>query len=77
MRVVSQNKKIDVPYEYSVFSINNRSSQYIITSCTYGDSMEFNLARFQEEGEAIKGLEDLRNSYLAGDTCYEFKNNYH
>ena len=75
MRVVSQNREVDVPYEHSVFYIKNKTSCYVITSCTYGDAVEFNLATFKEKEQAVKGLEDLRNSFLSGFPCYEFKNN--
>lgn len=82
MRVISQNGKPDIPYEYFVFSIvGNGNSYSIIATKNIAEPTEVIMnsifATYSTEAKAIKAMEMLREQYsrieiikaLASGTC--------
>nr|DAG71338.1 MAG TPA: hypothetical protein [Caudoviricetes sp.] len=66
MRVISQNGKSDIPYEYFAFSIvGNGNSYSIIATKNIAEPpeviMNSNLATYSTEEKAIKAMEMLRD----------------
>lgn len=69
MRVISQNGKSDIPYEYFVFTIvGNGNSYSIIATKNIAEPpeviMNSILATYSTEEKAIKAVEMLRKAYL-------------
>ena len=84
MRIISQNGKTDIPYEYFCFSIvGNGNSYSIIATKNITESPEvfWNslIATYSTEEKAIKAMEILRRVYennvfyhcIAGSKCFE------
>nr|DAN89957.1 MAG TPA: hypothetical protein [Bacteriophage sp.] len=68
MRVISQNGKSDIPYEYFVFSIVGNSNSYsIIATKNIAESPEVIMnsifATYSTEAKAIKAMEMLREQH--------------
>lgn len=69
MRVISQNGKSDIPYEYFAFSIVGNGSGYsIIATKNIAESpevfMNSLIATYSTEAKAIKAMEMLREAYI-------------
>ena len=82
MRVISQNGKSDIPYEYFAFSIVGNGSGYsIIATRNIAEPPEVAInsviATYSTEAKAVKAMEMLREQYarieiikaLASGTC--------
>lgn len=68
MRVISQNRKSDIPYEYFAFSIVGNGSGYsIIATRNIAEPPEVFMnslvATYSTEEKAIKAMEKLRKVY--------------
>ena len=68
MRVISQNGKSDIPYEYFVFTIvGNGNSYSIIATKNIAEPpeviMNSILATYSTEEKAIKAMEALKETY--------------
>ncbi len=68
MRVISQNGKTDIPYEYFVFSIvGNGNSYSIIATKNIAEPPEVIMnsifATYSTKAKAIKAMETLRETY--------------
>ena len=69
MRVISQNEKSDIPYEYFAFSIVGNGSGYsIIATRNIAEPPEVAInsvvATYSTEEKAIKAMEMLRETYV-------------
>lgn len=84
MRVISQNEKSDIPYEYFSFSIVSNGSGYsIIATRNIAEppevAMNSVIATYSTKEKAIKAMEMLKEHYgllsfmklIAGTTKYE------
>lgn len=69
MRVISQNRKSDIPYEYFAFSIvSNGNSYSIIATKNIAEPPEVIMnsifATYSTKEKAIKAMEALRETYM-------------
>lgn len=69
MRVISQNEKSDIPYEYFAFSIVGNGSGYsIIATRNIAEppevAMNSVIATYSTKEKAIKAMEMLRETYI-------------
>ena len=64
MRIISQNGKVDVPYEHYLFEIaeNTSGAHSIYASCHPTDLYE--LAEYSTKEKALKAMEMLRDTYM-------------
>ena len=71
MRLISQNGKIDVPYEKVILGIcdQNNGQEYVIYA--YHDSPRpLFIATYSTEAKALKVMEMLRNAYSRFTNTY-------
>lgn len=76
MRVISQDGKIDIPYEYFVFSIvGNGSGCSIIATRNIAEPPEVAInsviATYSTEAKAVKAMEMLRERHTDNVFCRE------
>lgn len=65
MRIISQSRKIDVPYENVALSIGVKGEKYTICGHTPYENRPCILAEYNSEGNAERALEVLREAYRA------------
>ena len=81
MRIISQNGKVDLPYEQVGVQINNLNKKDIIAYPMHvaGES-HWTLAKYSTEEKAVKAMEMLRTEYenykQAKSSEYYFAFNY-
>ena len=66
MRVISQDKKKDFPYEKCVVFINPLDSQTVSIQIA-GDTICDNAARYSTKAKAVKAMEMLRKAYESNE----------
>ena len=83
MRVISQDGKVDIPYDYFLLSIDSgkfSDGEIAIIYCRNLSSPDgTKLARYSTKEKALKAMEMLRKSYennefyhcIAGSKCFE------
>lgn len=59
MRIVSQSKAIDIPYENHVISVNDN----LVGAFNIADSQGVFLGEYSSNEKAIKAAEEIRNYY--------------
>ena len=62
MRIISQDKKLDVPYEVTTLRIVSANKEYCVLACT--QNMDYEIAFYSTEGKAVKAMEMCRKKYL-------------
>ena len=61
MRIISQNKKLDAPYEVATLRIVSANKEYCVLACT--QNMDYEIAFYSTEGKAVKAMEMCREQY--------------
>lgn len=65
MRVISQDGRVDFPYEQFVVAIDARTETTILSFPTgLADDTHFNLAEYSTKEKAAKAMEMLRGTYI-------------
>lgn len=67
MRVISQNGKSDIPYEYFALSVASGKCNDVEYACIYCHNISAphgtKIAEYSTEAKAIKAMEALRETY--------------
>lgn len=63
MRIISQNKKLDAPYEVATLRIVSANKEYCVLACT--QNMDYEIAFYSTKEKAIKAMEMCREKYLS------------
>lgn len=61
MRIISQDKKLDAPYEVATLRIVSANKEYCVLVCT--QNMDYEIAFYSTEGKAVKAMEMCREKY--------------
>ena len=61
MRIISQDKKLDAPYEVATLRIVSANKEYCVLACT--QNMDYEIAFYSTEEKAIKAMEMCREQY--------------
>lgn len=61
MRIISQNKKLDAPYEVATLRIVSANKEYCVLACT--QNMDYEIAFYSTKEKAIKAMEMCREYY--------------
>ena len=81
MRMISQDGKVDLPYEQVVVTINAADEKTIIACpVNVADETYWNMAKYSTKEKAAKAMEELRTEYggykQAKSSEYYFAFNY-
>lgn len=86
MRIISQDSKLDLPYEMCIVNSNYRNENIIVAAIAGCGEFEniCQMAKYSTKAKAIKAMEMLREQYmrwkcfsvLASGTCEHMENSF-
>lgn len=70
MRLISQDKKIDMPYSSNVLQIESKGDKHFIVA--YCKNVTLCLGSYNLLGNAIDALDSVNRAYLKGWRTFQF-----